>query len=307
MTLREKIIACLGKFPQKASADFEIVDEIVENGYIKQKVYYNVEPGERINAYLLVPNGVLPQNSCSGILAVHQHAGQWHIGKSEVTGDVWEIQEGMYAYGRDLVKRGYVVLCPDVLSFEERIPKEIDGANYERFAFTKRVQEGSCLQTKCLHDLSAAIDVLCSLSFVDENRIGVIGHSMGGQNSLWITWYDSRVKAGISSCGFGKIQTIFRDFVNHNFSLYVPGMADICDMDEVLCDIAPRAFALTAGINDGLFPIDGVREIVAAAEKRYADLGIPDKFLADIFDDGHCFGQLQKEKLYSWLDKMLGE
>jgi len=312
MTLREKIITCLGKFPQKAPLEFSIDSETVENGYTKQKVSYNVEPGERVNAYLLIPDDISAQGKLPGILAIHQHAGQWHIGKSEVTGDVWEIEEGMYAYGRDLVKRGYVVLCPDILSFEERIPEafrngEDGGALYERFAFTKRVQEGSCLQTKCLHDLSTALDVLCSLDFVDENRIGAVGHSMGGQSAVWITWYDERIKAGISSCGFGKVQTIFRDYVNHNFSLYVPGMANVCDMEGVLCGIAPRAFAMTSGVEDKIFPIDGVREIVSKAEKTYTDLGISDRFLADIFDDGHCFGQAQKDKLYPWLDLMLGK
>ena len=312
MSLREKIIGCLGTFPQKTSPEFTIDAETLEDGYVKQKVSYHVEPGERVSAYLLIPDGAVAQGVTPGILAIHQHAAQWHIGKSEVTGDAWEIEEGMYAYGRDLVKRGYVVLCPDVLSFEERIPEafrgsENGGGDYERFAFTKRVQEGSCLQTKCLHDLSAALDVLCALDFVDENRIGAIGHSMGGQSSLWLTWYDDRIKAGISSCGFGKVQTIFRDYVNHNFSLYVPGMAEVCDMEGVLCGIAPRAFAMTAGCKDDIFPIDGVREIVAEAEKRYADLGASDRFWVDLFDGEHCFGQQQKDRIYPWLDRMLGK
>ena len=311
MTLRENIIACLGRFPQKAALDFTVDAVQAEDGYVKQTVSYNVEPGERVNAYLLIPNGAVARGGNPGILAVHQHAGQWHIGKSEVTGDVWEIEEGMYAYGRDLVQRGYVVLCPDVLSFEERIPeafrdgKRGGGEAYERFAFTKRVQEGSCLQAKCLHDLSAALDALCALDFVDAERIGAIGHSMGGQSTLWITWYDARIKAGVSSCGFGNVQTIFRDHVNHNYSLYVPGMANLCDMEGVLCGIAPRAFAMTAGIQDDIFPIDGVRGIAAEAEKRYAELGAADRFVADMFDDGHCFAQQQKDRLYPWLDRML--
>ena len=313
MNLREKIIACLGKFPEKVPPLFTVDNVTSEDGYIKQSVSYNVEPGERVNAYLLIPDGAQARGKNPAILAIHQHAGQWHIGKSEVTGDIWEIEEGMYAYGRDLVRRGYVVLCPDVLSFEERIPepfrdgKRGGGGNYERYAFTKHVQEGSCLQAKCLHDLSAALDVLCALDYVDTGRIGAVGHSMGGQSAVWITWYDERIKAGISSCGFGSIQTIFRDYVNHNYALYVPGMADVCDMEGVLCGIAPRAFAMTSGIQDDIFPVDGVYGIVAEAQKTYAALGVAERFLADIFDGGHCFAQQQKDRLYPWLDNMLGK
>ena len=311
MDLRERIIGCLGKFPEKVPPALAIEGEAREDGYIKRTVSYDVEPGERVRAYLLIPDGAAEAAEHPGILAIHQHAGQWHIGKSEVVGDVWEIQEDMYAYGRDLVKRGYVVLCPDVLCFEERVPECFrqrgSGGDGERFEFTRRIQHGSCLQAKCLHDLSAALDVLCGLSFVDEGRIGAIGHSMGGQSAVWITWYDQRIRAGISSCGFGEVQTIFRDCVNHNYALYVPGMANVCDMEGVLCGIAPRAFALTAGAEDAIFPIDGVRRIAAEAEAQYARLGISERFMADVFCGGHCFAQAQKDRLYPWLDRMLGK
>jgi len=312
MTLREEIIACLGKFPEKVPAAFTVDAVRVEDGYVKQTVSYDVEAGERVRAYLLIPDGAALSGGYPCVLAIHQHAGQWYIGKSEVTGDRWEIEEGMYAYGRDLVRRGYVVLCPDMLCFEERIPDIFrddnrgGGEAFERFAFTKRVQEGSCLQTKYLHDLSVALDVLCSLDYVDERRIGVIGHSMGGQSALWITWYDERIKAGISSCGFSSLQTIFRDYVNHNYALYVPGLMDVCDTEGVLCSIAPRAFAVTSGMRDEIFPADGVLRIVAEAEARYAALGVPKRFLADIFDGEHCFLQRQKDVVYPWLDRMLG-
>src|SRR5262249_18391578 len=142
------------------------------------------------------------------ILAIHQHAGQYDLGKSEPAG---LSADEMYHYGLDLCGRGYVVLCPDQLCFEDRRPPPADqatnptlvGAGLERLVFTGRIVAGSCLQTKYLHDLTCALDLLAGLADVDAGRLGAIGHSLGGQETLWLAWYDQRVRAAVSSCGFG--------------------------------------------------------------------------------------------------------
>ena len=306
-TLRDKILACLGEFPAKPAPDLTFDSAEHMDTYIRHSVSYSVEQGERVNAYLLVPDKVDKSRKNPAILAVHQHAGEWHLGKSEVVGLAGD---PMYAYGLELCQRGYIVLCPDHLAFEERIPEHFrrrpsDLREYERFAFCKYIQEGKCLQTKYLHDLSVALDMLCSLDYVDTDKLGMIGHSLGGQETLWFTWYDSRIKASIASCGFGKINTIFRDWVNHNFALYVPGMAQFADIDEIVCDLAPRPFAASWGALDDIFPIDGVREIVAKAEAVYAETGKQGNFLPYIFEDEHCFNPDFKKRAYGWLDGIL--
>ena len=39
-----------------------------------------------------------------------------------------------------------------------------------------------------------AVDLLASLPEVDPRRIGVIGHSLGGHNSLFVAAFDPRIK-----------------------------------------------------------------------------------------------------------------
>ena len=46
-----------------------------------------------------------------------------------------------------------------------------------------------------------AVDVLQSLDFVDSERIGGIGHSMGAEDVYWLMAFDDRVKAGILNPG----------------------------------------------------------------------------------------------------------
>jgi dienelactone hydrolase len=219
----------------------------------------------------------------------------------------------MYAYGKELCQRGYVVLCPDLLCFEDRRPpfevrqanSALDDAGYERFEFTRRLLTGSCLQTKYLHDLMCAVDLLASYPDVNRERLGVIGHSLGGLEALWLTWYDARITAAVSSCGFGLLRTLVRDGINHGFAMYVPGILEVCDLDSLVGALAPRAFLLAAGETDPLFPIDGVRSIVEQAQHYYAQEGLTERFQAILFPAGHSFPHDVKAAAYGFLDQWL--
>ncbi|MCD6289115.1 MAG: prolyl oligopeptidase family serine peptidase [Anaerolineae bacterium] len=308
--LRRVILERLGRFPERVSLNVELGPESDLGDHVRTLVSYAVEPGERVTAWLLRPKGQAPVGGWPGILAIHQHAGQYYLGKSEPAG---LSANRMYHYGLDLCRRGYVVLCPDQLCFEDRRPPEfvraenphLSDREYERFEFTRRVLSGSCLQTKYLHDLVCALDVLAGLPDVDATRLGAIGHSLGGQETLWLTWYDERVKAAVSSCGFGLIRTILRDGINHNFAMYVPGLLELGDMDMLVTDIAPRPFMLTAGEEDRIFPIDGVREIAEKAQEAYAKAGAADRFRAVFFPGGHGFPDDVKAQAYDFLDHWL--
>lgn len=309
-SLRQSLLTRLGHFPQRVPLAPVFGTEIVEGAYTRVSVTYRVEGDEYVPAWLLTPKGVVPEGGWPAILALHQHGGQYDLGKSELVGLSGDPQ---YAYGRELCQRGYVVLCPDMLCFEERRPSEeirlrngmLDGHGYERFEFTKRLISGSCLQTKYLHDLSCALDFLTSLRNVNHTRLGVIGHSLGGQETLWLTWYDTRVAVAVSSCGFSLMRTILRDGINHNFAAYVPDMLAVGDMDALVAELAPRPFLLTAGESDSIFPIDGVHYVVEHTQQIYAQQNVADRFQAVLFAGGHSFPDEVKAEAYAFLDHWL--
>jgi dienelactone hydrolase len=308
--LRASVLTRLGPFPTRVPLRPTFGELTEEGAYTRARVTYKVESGERVPAWLLTPLGAVPKGGWPALLAVHQHANQYDLGKAEPSGLAGD---PMYHYGQDLCRRGYVVLCPDLLCFEERRPssalrsmrRRLEGAEYERFEFTKRLLSGSCLQTKYLHDLTCAVDLLTTLPSVNPKRLGVIGHSLGGLQALWLTWYDVRITAAVSSCGFGLLRTLVRNRINHGFATYVPGMLNVCDLDMMVAAVAPRAFLLTAGERDSLFPIDGVRAIVAAARCQYAMVGVPEHFEAILFPSGHSFPDEVKAQAYTFLDQWL--
>ena len=174
---------------------------------------------------------------------------------------------------------------------------------YERFEFCRRLSLGSCLQTKYLHDLQVSLDVLQALQaapdcsaeaapLVDADRIGVIGHSLGGQQAIMLTFYDERVKACVSSCGVSTLSSVYAHHIIHNFALYIPGLLTVCDMDEIVAQIAPRPLLLLSGRRGyrELSPAYGVRQVEQRAAQVYQEQGAAHHFaIPAICEGGHAF------------------
>lgn len=308
--LRPQILERLGRFPEPAP--LEVREEAVYEAqdHSRTLVSYRVEPGERITAWLLRPTGPPPDGGRPAIVACHQHGGNFEWGKSEPAGLT---PDSMYHYGLELCRRGYVVVCPDHLCFEDRrtpgqlLEKSPDliGSQYELFELTRRLLEGSCLQAKYLHDLRAAVDLVTGLPGVDGNRVGTIGHSLGGQEALWLTWFDSRIRVGVSSCGFAPLRDILAAGINHNKAMYVPGLLEVADLEDIVASLAPRPFLLTSGAKDRIFPIEGVRRLVRGVQAAYRAAGVPDSFQAILFPDGHSFPGDLRQRCYAFLDEHL--
>ncbi len=310
MSFRKNVLSCLGKLPTKPETVCVRQIDSVDCGTCERRlIAYHVEPDEVVSAYLLVPKNGMARYPA--IVASHQHAGEYYLGKSEPAG---LSRNAMYHYGLDLCQRGYVVICPDHLAFEDRRPPEyarkensaLEGGNYERYLFCRCITNGTTLQAKYLSDLTCAVDVLESMNFVDKERIGAIGHSLGGQETLWLAWFDERIKAGVSSCGFGQLGTIMRDHILHNLAMFTFGFLEKAgDIQDLLKDMAPRAFMMTNGLRDPIFPVDGVKETIRQAWEQYAKMGVPDHFQGVLFDGEHSFPDAVKQQAYDFLDAYL--
>lgn len=310
---RAAFLSRLGEMPETCPLDARTETTQQEAGYVRERVTFAVSPGVRIPAFLLIPDDLAAP--APAVLCIHQHNGEYHLGKSEPAG-----LEGNpdLAYALELCQRGYVTLAPDLEAFEERqataaerehwqtlahYPPE--GGMYERFVATRYLQQGSSLQARYVHDLARAVDYLQARPEVDGERIGAIGHSLGGQEVCWSLLHDRRLKAGVCSCGIGTFATIFRDGVNHNFAAYAPGLLTVGDADALIAAIAPTPLLMTAGSEDWIFPIDGVRQIGHAAREAYAGASAPDAFRLLDFEGGHGCPSPIRAECYAWLDRWL--
>jgi dienelactone hydrolase len=266
-------------------------------GGVREKVSYAVERGERVQAYLFLPETPGPHPA---VLCIHQHHRQFHLGKSEPAGLAGDPEQ---FYALELAARGYVTLAADAIGFEDRQHPVLQGQDYERFEANKRLTEGSCLQAKMLWDLMRALDYLAARREVDARRIGCLGHSLGGQETLFLCAVDRRVAVGVSSCGFSSYRALFDGAINHNFAAYVPGLLQYGDLDRVLGLVAPRPFLALAGKDDPIFPLAGAHATVRAARRVYAEAA--HRVRLRVFPGGHGFSAPMREAAYAWLDRWL--
>lgn len=313
MLNRNDILKCLGDFPEKVDLDIKELASENMGDYERKLIEYTVEKCdekirvqnndiiEKVQAYVLIPKNI--DGKVPGILAIHQHHSNWEIGKSEVVGLT---NDEMYSYGLDLVKQGFVVIAPDILCFESRMGNDEYRENkeahrfFERFQAIKYLNKGSTLQAKTLTDLSRAIDVLCSFDFVDSNRIGAIGHSLGGQEAIWISWFDERIKVAASSCGTSCIEDFLANGYQNNAWLCIPNLLKYCDMDSIIKTIVQnRKLIMTTGLKDNRHcPLTGIDKI----EKT---VGNSPNFKLIRFDDEHKFNDTEKEVVYKFLEEGL--
>jgi dienelactone hydrolase len=169
---------------------------------------------------------------------------------------------------------------------------------------------------KAFYDNIRAIDVLQSLPEVDPERIGCIGHSLGGHNALFTAAMDERIKAVVSSCGFTAFARYKGGDLNGwTSSRYMPRIATRYekspqrmpfDFPEVLAAIAPRHVFIVAPLHDDNFDVAGVQESIAAAAPIFELHNARDHLRVVYPNAAHDFPDDAREAAYSAFDAALG-
>jgi dienelactone hydrolase len=272
---RDKLLAGLGgEWPKPGPLNVKHRETKQAEGFRIESVYYDAEPNDKVPAYLLIPEGVTAKKPAPAIAIWHQHAGQWHLGKSEPAGLAGN---EMHHTGAALAREGYVVLCPDAQCFEERQDptKKLKGGRYERFEFLRSLVDGKCMAWKNILDMKRAIDFLCSRDEVIDSHIGCYGHSMGSTHTWLIGPWEPRLKCLVGNCCLPTYQAIHNKHMLHCFTNFVPGIFQHGDTPDIAALIAPRALHLNFGEKDGGSPIGevrkGVKTIAAAYEAMHAE------------------------------------
>ncbi len=277
--LRKKLLACLGgPWPEPGALQPRRTGEVIRReGYRIEPVSYVAEPGDRIPALLLIPDGVDARHPAPAIAVWHQHNGEWNLGKSEPAGLAGN---PMHHTGAALAREGYVVLCPDALCFEDRRDPErkLEGGNFERFEFLRYVVVGKCMAWKNILDMRRAIDYLVSRPEVRADRIGCYGHSLGSTHVFMVGPWEKRLRCLVGNCCLPTYAAIHRTKILHCFPNYIPGWYAFGDTPDIAGLIAPRALHLNFGELDGGSPIREVRQAVKTIARAYAAAGARPNF-----------------------------
>ncbi|MGC1121543.1 MAG: alpha/beta fold hydrolase [Candidatus Methanofastidiosia archaeon] len=303
--IKQRLYRTIGFPPEpRNTRDLTVIDEEHVKHYKRQRISYTVMQ-DRITAYLLIPDPL--EEPAPAVVAMHQTV---KSGKNEVV-----TLDGCrnFAYGHDLAERGYVVLAPDYLTAGERVSP---GENpFDSAEFYKHYPEWSIVG-KNMEDSMAAVDILYTVRGVDTERIGVIGHSLGGHNAVFAMAADSRIRAGVSNCGMSVFseEELRMEWSLEEGYIYVPalrkyfleGLEPPFDLHEVAALIAPRPFLNISSYYDQAY---GNQEFLADVGVQlyriYRLYGKESHFSWFMHGNGHSFPWYARALAYNWLDRFL--
>lgn len=289
----ERVMGPLPGADRRVPLAIKTIDEKPLGSFVRRKISYQSDPEGRVPAYLFVPLEK-PTQKIPAILCLHQTTAAGIDEPAGVRGDP------QLRYALELAERGYIVIAPEYPSF---------GAH--AFDFKKNTAYASGTM-KAIWDNVRAVDVLDTLPEVDRNRIGVIGHSLGGHNGMFTAVFEPRIKVIVSSCGF----TTFRkdDMPSWTGPRYMPRIATQFgndarkvpfDFQEIVAAFAPRPFLAVAAEKDSDFDVSGVRDVMKAAAGIYRLYGA-DPHLTAYYPPGpHAFPAEARRRAYSFLDDHL--
>lgn len=302
-SIKQKMQQVMGPLPELTSLpdmNIKITDSLVEEDHTRYTIHFTVAQNEVLPAHLYIPH---KKGKHPAMLVLH---GTDALGKGVLSG---VSPKPNRAYAKELAQRGYVVIAPDYPSFGD-----LKDYNFE----TDRYASGTM---KAIFDHIRCIDLLQARSDVDPDRIGVIGHSLGGHNAIFVAAFDPRIKVIVSSCGWtlmdhynigeeaskkfgGRLgpwaQQRYMPLIRDKYQYKVP-----FDFDEVIASLAPRPFFNNSPVGDANFDVKGVKKGMLYITKAYERLHAANNLQVRYPDAAHDFPPEVRLEAYKFIDKAL--
>lgn len=265
----------------------EVVDVEHSDGCSRTRLRIDCPDGDVMPAFLLVPDEV--RDDAPGVVVFHQHASQWHLGKSEVCGLAGDPTQ---AFGPALADAGVVVLVPDAVGFEDRrrttsgTDLHPDDRDQHERELSYRLLQGQTLAGKVVADAQTATSALRARPEVAPDRVGILGHSFGGNTVIFHAAVDRRVAFAATSGAAGTYRGKLANEVGIDRAEVIPGVLDVFDIDDLTPLICPRPLAIFAGDQDR-YALDAaiVAETTRAA---YHHAHAEDRLHVEIVPGGHA-------------------
>ena len=297
----DRVQSIMGPLPgdeKRCDLDVVIGEEVDCDTYVRRLISYQSEPDSRTPAYLLIPKKALKDGiSCPTVLCPHPTHAQ--DGFKTVVG---LSDKPNRAYASELAERGFVTLAPSYPLL----------ANYQPDWRALGYESGSM---KAIWDNMRVLDVLETLPFVAPGKVGSIGHSLGGHNSIYTAVFESRIGVVVSSCGLDSyVDYKDGDLTGWTSDRYMPKLKDYVnrqqdipfDFHDLVAALAPRPCLIAAPYDDSNFKWQSVDVIAQAAKRVYTLYGVDTLLTVEHPNCDHDFPQDVRAQAYGLFEKLLG-
>ena len=254
--------------------DLEVTGTILRDGYRVEKISFQAAENRYETGCLYVPDGDGP---FPAVLNVHGHWNQGHLA------------ERVQRRGHILAQNGFVVLSIDAFGSGERATVH---GEFEYHGGTRGIQFNNMGETLIgiqIADNMRALDLLCSLPYVDPENIGVTGASGGGNQTMYLTVFDERVKAAVSVVSVSSFQAMIMR--SNCICETIPDGFTICEESGLIACIAPRPYAMLCGLYDSeeTFQPDPLMHSYQSARKVYEGMNAANNLQYKIFPTDHAY------------------
>ncbi len=287
-----------------------LTEEVQREGYRRQRVEIDTEPGVTMPLYVLIPDRA--QAPLIPLIAAHGHESGGKLspaGVTEIPRVAEQVRQYNYDYGVKCAQSGYLVFCPDARGMGERRESlyESDefllGRSCDQLA-NMALPLGMTVAGMWTWDLMRLLDYIQTWPPCQGQPIGCIGLSGGGLQTLYLSALDERVACAVVSGYFYGAKNALLDLPNCDCN-YVPHLWEYADLGDLAALIAPRPLLIETGDHDYLNGSRGLSNVLEQYEitrQAYTLLGVPAKLSHDIFAGEHRWNG---KMAYPWLDRWL--
>jgi cephalosporin-C deacetylase-like acetyl esterase len=263
------------------------------------EVKLNVNEDVFVWGYLLVPKDIKPGERRPVVVCQHGLEGL----PMDVITDDPNVQGFAYykAFAAKLAERGFVTFAPHHYY-----------RGGDRFRQAQRLANPI---KKTLFALTIAqherlLDWLAQLPFVDASRVGFYGLSYGGFSAMRLPPIVERYALSIDSAEFNdmalKKASVHDQYsypFHRTYEVFEFNLANTFGYADLAGLMAPRAFMVERGHQDGVAPDEWVASEYAKVRRRYAQLGIPDRTSIEFFNGPHTINGVGT---FEFLERQLG-
>ncbi len=302
----------LWPIPEKTPLKVTLTGFVEGPDFVIDKLHFQSKPGLYVTANLYRPldSDVRARNGkrLPAVLYLCGHSGRGRDGNKTAFQD----------HGMWFAKNGYICLILDTLQLGE-IPGVHHGTYGRPWNHLKAygIKDKDVGETRwwwhsagytpagveCWNGVRA-IDYLVSRPDVDAGKIAVTGISGGGASTFWVAAADERVKCAVPVSGMSDLESYVKNKVinGHCDCMFLYNTYQ-WDWTTIAALVAPGPMLFANSDNDGIFPMDGNRRIIAKLRQLYKMHDKPELVDEYISVGGHDYRPDLRIAIFKWINK----
>ena len=203
-----------------------------------------------------------------------------------------------------------MVLAVDALFWGERGRQEGPDYDVQQALASNFLQMGASWSAFITCDDIRSAEFLATLPFVERQRIGCLGFSMGAYRSWMMAALTDCIQASASVCWMNTTDGLMTLDNNQNkggsaYSMLIPGLRRYLDYPHVAGMACPKPTLFFNGTRDKLFPVAGVEQAYTTMRSIWQSQGADEQLVTQLWDEKHFFSKAMQQATLEFFNRKM--